>query len=238
MLKKCFSLASAVSLGGILVWSAATTGCSSDDPVVAPDASNGTGDGGTVTGEGGSSSGSPDSGKIDPSTVPGVSITFGKCAAFTKCAGALEGTYKITGGCLPDTTFDSYKASCAGLTTTDVVIKADGTVTATPTTINRKTSIFVGASFVLPKDNCGALAIIGNDCSKLPPLLQSGVAGPKLDSATCVDAGPTCNCTIATTTTEPGADDPYTTDATGTLTYQETTENNPTFGLFIEITKQ
>ncbi len=109
---------------------------------------------------------------------------------------------------------------------------------------------------MLPKDNCGALAIIGNDCSKLPPLLQSGVAGPKLDSATCVDAGPTCNCTIATTTTEPGADDPYTTDATGTLTttnpkrtfdycpagnmvtYQETTENNPTFGLFIEITKQ
>jgi hypothetical protein len=272
MQMKSFTTAGVVSLFGSVLWLGASAACGGSDAATTPSGDAGNADTGTSSGA--TSSGSTSSsggvleGGTDPNTVPGVAVTYGKCDTFTKCDGSIVGDYKITGGCLPDTTFDEYKKACAGLNVHDVVIKADGTVDATADHVTRNTSIFVQARADIDKANCAGLALVSPgkdpkdfDCTQIGIVLTSGLGGPKFDHAQCVQGpGTTCNCLADATVKEVDDVSKYTTDGTGTLTtttdtgtnkrtfdycpkgtditYHETTDQNPTFGMFLTISKQ
>ncbi|MBX3229004.1 MAG: hypothetical protein KIT84_01600 [Labilithrix sp.] len=269
MLKKSFTLASAVSLAGMAVW-VSTSACGGSDDGGNNNASStstsssGGDDGGSTTSSTSSSTSStsgsidvPDGGK-DPSTVPGVEIKFGKCAAFNKCDGPIAGDWEVSGGCLPDDTFDAYKDPCPGFSVKNAIIKGSGTVKADTTKVARESSIFVSAEFDVVKAQCPVLAAVGG-CGFIATALKSGANGPKFETAECNETTERCLC-IGQATIEDKTDDTYTTDGTGTLTtkgggkdrtfdycpngdntsitYKETTDKNPTFGMFIEIKKK
>lgn len=270
MLRKCFSLASAVSLAGSVVWISATAACGGSEDTPAGGSTSSSGDGGASStsssgsitsstsssgGIDGGGGGNPIVGK-DPATVQGSTVPYGKCDAFTKCDGSLKGQWDVTGGCLPDSTFDEYKQLCAGLTVHDVTIKVKGTIGVDDTKVARDTSFFVNAQVDIDKANCAALAFAQGSCSSLAALLKAGSGGSKFDDAACNDSGDKCLCTAQVTIAEK-TDDTYKTDGAGTLTttgsaertfdycpkgsnttYKETTPKNGTFGMFIAITKK
>lgn len=249
---------------------------SSDTPAATPDAGSSgvdatTDDVQNTSSSSSSSSGSTGDGGLpagfkDPNTVPGVSVKYGTCDAFTKCDSSIIGSWNVSGGCLSDTTFDQYKQLCSGLTVHDVIIKASGTVTADDTTINRATSAFVQADVDIDKSQCAALALFGGQsasCASLNALLTTNATGgAHFDNAQCADgAAPNvCDC-VAQATVADNASDTYT-ETGGTITttggaqtrtfdycgtpqnaptattYQETTAKNATFGMFLTITKQ
>ena len=208
MLNRSFALAVMVTLAGAVCWA----GCSGDagsppGAAIDPDAG----------GSNGSDAGSEDSGGdivVDSSTPEDsgppatVDITYGTCPAFTKCGGDIVGSWKVTGGCVSSDAFAEAKAQCDGLQESDVVIKASGTVVATATKIQRTTTLTLSAKVAVPK----ACAQGISNCALIGAGLQSGaVPGvPKFDTATCTDAGTSCNCTVATTFEEK-SDDSYTT---------------------------
>ncbi len=236
MLTRSFSLAAVVGLAGSVVW----IGCSSDDPP-ANNPSNVDAGGGNENdaGTGGTDSGNeqPKDGGDKDAGFEGVDITYGKCPDFTKCGGDVTGSWKVKGGCVPDDAFAELKETCQGLVESDVVIKANGTVVATATTIDRKTNIHVSAKLAIPK-SCSPVP----DCSLIASGLQSGFlpGAPKFEKATCTDSGTSCNCDVTGTFSEQ-ANDEYTTAndvlttkdpertfdycvKDSTLTYRETTE--------------
>jgi hypothetical protein len=203
MLKKCFSLAAVTALGGSIVWA----GCSSEEPATIPP-TNDAGDAGPTdagtSADTGTQQPTGDAGdKKDSGSPPGVDITYGSCSAFTKCGGDLVGSWKVSGGCISSTAFDSAKAKCDGLEESDVVIKASGTVVATATMIERKTSATLTAKVAIPKD-CSPLP----DCGLIAAGLQSGAlpGAPTFDKATCKDSGTICNCDVEATLTEDASD--------------------------------
>ena len=268
MLKKTFTLASAISLTGAVVWMTSTTACGGDEADAAP---GNTTSSGSASGDGGSSSGSTSSGGtsgttsssgsttsssglIDPKTVPGVDVTFGKCEEFTKCPGSITGSWKVTGGCLADNTFDEFRTFCQGLNEHDIVIKASGTVDATDTVVKQATTVFLSAKLDFPVD-CAKVIPGGGGCSSIPSLLTGPFAPPgkKFDHMECTQDGDLCKCGADVKIEETTADD-YTKDDTGVLTtkgnrtyeycpkggnvtYRETTKDNRTFGMLITIGK-
>lgn len=267
MLKKSFTLASAISLTGAVCWITSTAACGgTEEPAGSSTSSSGSASGdaggsssgstsGSTTSSGGTtSSSSGDAGLVDPSTVPGVEVKYGKCDEFTKCDGSIVGSWKVTGGCLSDDTFDQYKDACKGLQEHDVIIKASGTVDATDQLVTRKTSIFLSAKMDVPKV-CAAIIPGGGGCAGLGPLLTSGFGGSAFDHATCTDGGDICNCSADVKVVEPGTPSAYKTDGTGGLTtqnptqtyeycpkdgnitYREVTKDNKTFGMFLTIGK-
>lgn len=265
MLKRTFTLASAVSLGGAVVWMTSTAGCGGTETSSSSSSSSGSsGDSGasssgtaSSSSSSSSSSGSAgqDAGLVDPNTVEGETVVFGKCEAFTKCDGSIAGSWKVTGGCLADSTFDSYRTFCKDLKEHDVVIKASGTVDATedPNLVKQATNVFLSAKMDVPKA-CASFIPGGAGCSSLPGLLTSGLAGGKFDHAVCTEEGDLCKCAGDVMLKENTSDE-YTTDGTGVLTtksnrkyeycpsggkitYRETTKDNRTFGMFLTLTKQ
>jgi hypothetical protein len=263
MLKKSFTLASAISLTGAVVW-ISTAACGGDETPAAGSSSSGSaGDSGASSSGSSSSSSSSsgssgkDSGLVDPSTVEGVTIPYGKCEAFTKCDGSVEGSWKVSGGCLSDDTFDGFRKFCADLKEHDVVIKASGTVEATADKITQKTSIFLSAKIDVPKSCAQAVPFSDGSCNSIPAVLTSGIAGgSSFDHAECEDAGDLCKCAGDVKVIEGGTPTDYKTDGTGVLTtqsptrnfeycpagdmitYRETTKDNKTFGMILQIKKQ
>jgi len=208
MLKKHFSLAAMVGLAGSVMW----MGCSSDDP---PATTPGETDAGTQTGtdagntetDSGNKQPEKDAGDKDASAFEGVDITYGKCPDFAKCGGDVTGSWKVSGGCVSDDAFAEAKVKCPGLQESDVAIKASGTVVATATTIQRKTTAQITAKVSVPK-SCSPIP----DCSLIAGGLQSGAVpgAPKFEKATCADSGANCDCDVVATVTE-DTDDEYTT---------------------------
>jgi hypothetical protein len=237
MLTKSFALAAAITLAGTTVWA----GCSGGS-AVAPAVSNDAGDpnrgdgsnGQDDSGPGGRGD-TPDSGDKKDSgdnNAPEVPIAYGTCPAFTKCGGEIVGSWKVSGGCLSSDTFAAAKDRCPGLTESDVVIKASGTVVATATTVERKTTVKLSAKVTLPKDGCGFLV---PDCGLIGAGLKSGQlpGTPKFDDATCTDGGTECNCTVAATVTEDKLDtytvaDGVLTTANPTRTFDYCVQGNKT----------
>jgi hypothetical protein len=218
--------------------------------------SSGGGDTGASSSSSSGSSGK-DAGLVDPNTVPGVTIPYGKCEAFTKCDGPIVGSWKVTGGCLSDNTFDQFRTFCQDLKEHDVVIKADGTVEATSDMVTQKTSIFLSAQIDVPKECAKKVPFSDGSCNSIPGLLTSGITGgSSFDHATCEDAGDLCKCAGDVKVVEKGIPTPYTTDGTGVLTtqnptrnfeycpsgdmitYRETTKDNKSFGMLLQIKKQ
>ncbi len=204
MLSKSFSLAAVVGLAGSVLW----VGCSSDDSK--PNA-NVVDAGGSANGD----SGSSDSGngqnesdagsKKDSGSFTGVDITYGKCPDFTKCGGDIVGSWKVSGGCVGDDAF-AEALNCPGLQASDVAIKANGTVVATATTVERKINVQVSAKVAIPK-TCAPAGF--QNCAAIATGLQLGILPgvPKFDSATCTDAGSNCDCDIVATVNEETSDD-------------------------------
>jgi len=265
MLKKCFSLASAASLAGAVAWVSASTACGGTEngtPVTPDSGASSSGDASASSSSSSSSSSGSSSGGAgtnpiigkDPATVEGETVQYGKCEKFEKCPEDIKGQWKLSGGCLPDNTFDQYKQFCAGLTVHDVTIKVKGTVGIDATKVARDSSIFVNAQVDIDKSNCAGLALAG-DCKSLGNLLKAGQGGAKFDEVECNETTAACFCTAQVTITEK-TDDTYELDGSGTLTtkgtaertydycskgatamYQETTAKNPTFGMFVQLKK-
>ena len=265
MLAKYVSVGSAFGLLGALAWGS-TAGCSSSDSatIPSPDAGTSADAAGSSTSSSSSSGSTVDSGLPagfkDPSTVPGVDAVYGTCPAFTKTDGSVVGSWNVSGGCLPSSAFDSYKSVCPGISVDTVTIKVGGTVVADNTTITRAESFFVSATINIDKTQCPEINLLVPTCAAIGPLLTSGTAGAKFDAAQCTDgtAAQSCVCQAQLTVSDATADT-YTVDGKGTLTstgaatrmfdyapatattpftYQETTDKNPTFGMFINLTKQ
>jgi len=227
MLSKSFSVAAVVALTGSVVW----MGCSSDDSPAATNTtdagSNTENDAGSDPVDSGNDQGKKDSGTTnDAGTFEGVDITYGKCPAVAKCGGDIVGSWKVSGGCVPDDAFAEAKAQCPGLQESDVVIKANGTVVATATTVERKTNVQVSAKVVVPKA-CSPVP----DCGLIAAGLQTGAlpGAPKFEKATCTDGGDNCNCDVLGTASEESNDD-YTTNG-GVLT---TTNPDRTFDYCVD----
>lgn len=263
MLKKSFTLASAISLMGAVVW-ISTAACGGDEaaPAGSSSSSGSAGDSGAsssgATSSSSSSGGSgKDAGLVDPNSVPGVTIPYGKCEDFAKCDGSVVGSWKVSGGCLSDDTFDGFRKFCPGLQEHDVIIKADGTVDATADMITQKTTVFLSAKIDVPKECAKNVPFSDGSCNSIPGILTSGLTGGSaFDHATCEDAGDLCKCAGDVKVIEKGTPTPYTTDGTGVLTtqnptrnfeycpkgdsitYRETTKDNKTFGILLQIQKQ
>jgi len=229
MLTKNFSLAVVVALVGSVSW----MGCS-DDPAVdtgtTPDAGT---DSQSDSGTNGSDSGSDAGSKEDSGGVTGVDISYGNCPEFTKCGGDIVGSWSVSGGCASGDAFAGAKAQCEGLQESDVVIKANGTMVATATTIERKVTVHVSAKVTIPK-SCSPVP----DCNLIATGLQTGVGisgAPKFETATCTDAGANCDCDVAGTMTEETTDDytaadgvVTTTAESGDRTYEYCVQENKT----------
>ena len=208
MLTKRFSLAAVVGLAGSVMW----IGCSSDD---SPATTTGDTDAGTQTGtdsgntdtDSGNNQGDKDASNDKDAGFEGVDVTYGKCPEFTKCGGDVAGSWMVAGGCVSDDAFAAAKVKCPGLEESDVVIKANGTVVATATTIQRKTAVQVSAKIAVPK-TCSPVP----DCGLIATGLQSGAVpgAPKFEKAKCTDSGANCDCDVLGTVTE-DTDDEYTT---------------------------
>jgi hypothetical protein len=257
MIKTYFSLGGIAALGG-MVWMGAG-GCSSDETVTPTggDGGNGTSSGNTKEGGTQNENDSGSSGNVDSggssSGAPKTPITYGQCAAFTKCGGAVIGSWKVTGGCLSEDQFADAKAKCPGLKESNVVIKGDGTLNIDATIVKRDTAVNVTAKVEIPK-SCVSLA---PDCATVATGLQLGVGGPlKFDKATCAEKGASCECDVESTFAEK-TEDAYTISSDGVLTttgtqtrtydycvtanknvYKETTNDPKTLKLIVEITKQ
>ena len=257
MLNNCFSVGSFVALAGVMtVW----VGCSSSDTP----ASTANTDAGTSSTLDSGSNGTDtvDSGSGTANGLDGgVTVTYDTCQTFAKCGGDVVGSWKVTGGCLDKSTFDTARRSCSQLQESDVVIQAAGTLTFDATTATRNTTVkLTGKVFVPTADAAGCSAANGQSCSFLGLGLTLGIAGSalKFDSATCTDTtAPSkgCNCDVTKTTTD-DATQPYTKSTDGdridltsptqtydycingaTNTYLETT-NNSTLKLYVQIGKQ
>ena len=227
-------------------------GCGEEDPAI-PNAlgSDGGGggntDGGSTT-EGGGGGGDPDAaggGEAGPAGT--VSITYGSCEAFTKCGGALVGSWKVTGGCLGPETLAPVKAQCPTLKESDVTIRASGTLDITATNVKRNTTTDVSAKLLVPK-SCVQIP----SCAAVEFGLRAGVGGgPRFETAKCADVGASCDCAVAVKLTET-SDETYTVND-GVLTtaadrtyehcvqgnklrYRETTNNTPLV-LTVEMSK-
>ena len=232
MLTKSFSLAAVIALAGSVSW----MGCS-DDPAAStgttPDAgTNSQSDSGSRGSDSGTGADDDAGSKEDSGDFTGVDISYGKCPDFTKCGGDIVGSWTVSGGCVPDDAFAGAKAQCEGLQESDVVIKANGTVVATATTIERKVNVHVSAKVTVPK-SCSPLP----DCSLIAAGLQTGAlpGAPKFEKATCADSGANCDCDVAGTVAEETTDDytaadgvVTTTDASGDRTYEYCVQGNKT----------
>ena len=207
MLNRSFALAVMVTLAGAVCWA----GCSGDDGATPgntadPDAGTPNGNDAGADDSGGNTpvdSGTPE----DSGPAATVDIAYGTCPAFTKCGGDIVGTWKVTGGCVGSDAFADAKAQCAGLQESDVVIKASGTVVATATKVQRTTTVTLSAKVAIPKTCAQGIT----NCALIGAGLQSGAlpGAPKFDTATCTEAGTSCNCTVAVTVDEK-TDDSYT----------------------------
>jgi hypothetical protein len=244
MLRRTFSLASVVGLGGLVVFA----GCSDD-----PSPATGGRDAGPSTDSGADPQ---DSGATPVDSAPqGFPIKYGSCPTFTKCGGDLVGAWNVSGGCLSEETFTEAKAACVGLKESDVVITASGTVGITATNVKRAIEVILNGKVEIPKS-----CLKGTPCAALEfGLTQEALApgGLAFDSATCTDAPTACNCTVRKR--QPyNSDAVYTTTPDGTLTipasgaakqetyeycvaggkttYTETTADEP-LKLFVEISK-
>ena len=145
---------------------------------------------------------------------PFIDIQYGaaNCPAFTACGGDPKGTWNVTGGCVTEKAFDGAKAQCAGIVESNVKFKARGYVTATATTISRRTEVKFSATLAIPKackDPVGSCATVGQ--------ALIGLAG--LETATCTDDAGTmgCNCNVSDTINDNNPGDTYTTSG-NTLT--------------------
>jgi hypothetical protein len=179
---------------------------------------------------------------------PLVDLQYGNCTGFSACGGDPIGTWKITGGCVDDTVFDSATSQCPGLTSSTVVFQARGTIVADATTITRTTEVKLTATFAVPQV-CKESNPLGTKCPDLETALKVGAG---LDTATCKDAaaGGGCDCDVGQTTNEATAD-AYTTSgntltsaartfdycvAESELKFKETTAKAPLPG-FLTLTK-
>jgi hypothetical protein len=171
-------------------------------------------------GEGGSSEtgASPDGGNDAPAegvdaaiTGPFVDIQYKNCATFAACGGDPKGLWHVTGGCVPDGAFAAAKAQCPGLTESNVMFQARGTIYADGTNVTRNTEVKFTASLFVPKV---CKDMVGTMCSDLDAIIKLGGIG----NATCKNAATAgdCTCDVSDSTKDSTADT-YTT-AGNTLT--------------------
>lgn len=186
MLRTCAYAAFTAVLSMTALWA-----CSDDDPDAIPSPSGDGGvdpstdaDGGTTPGTDGGAGGE------------GVSFTYGSCAAIEPCGGDPVGTWKFTAGCIGNVQNDV----CPELAVKSADLRADGTVTVTATTIERRIVATTKASITLPA-SCTAQA--GGSCAFLQiGLMLAPPTGPGFDKATCTTVANGCDCDIETTATE------------------------------------
>jgi len=185
---------------------------------------SGTNDSGTGTETGGNTEGGNDSGGTDAAadakldtTVSGpfIDLTYGTCAPLVKCDSSVIGTWKISGGCVSDTAFDTLKtqAMCPTLTTSDVKFQARGVVAANAVSIANSLELKFEAKAFIPM-SCQR----GFPCAQIGPALTAAGAGVK--TAACTDsagAAAGCDCAVTGETKTTQAADTYKTSA-GVLT--------------------
>lgn len=175
--------------------------------------------------EGGSNEGGSDAGggtdaaadaKLDTTiTGPFVALTYGTCVALAKCESSPIGTWKITGGCVSDTVFDTLKTQsmCPTLTISDVKFEARGVVSANAVQIASSAELKFAAKAFIP-ESCKQGAFT---CPQIGTALVS-VGG--LKTATCADSTGTaagCDCSVTGETKNTQTADSYKT-AAGVLT--------------------
>lgn len=173
------------SSGGPTDGGPTTDGATSSSSSGGPDAA-------TDSGGGSDSGGGTDAGI----NAPEVNITFGNCPAFVPCGGDPKGTWKLSGGCIPDTAFADLTQLCPTAALSNVVIKARGIVTIDATTIDRDSEIKTTATINIPQ--ACLQQIPGGSCAALQlGLTLQPPTGAGLDKATCAaDGANGCNCDI------------------------------------------
>jgi hypothetical protein len=146
-------------------------------------------------------------------TGPFLPVQYKNCPTFTACGGDVKGLWHLTGGCVGEGAFDAAKAQCAGLTESDVVFEARGTIYADATNVTRNTELKFSAKLAIPKA-CKDNNPVGNKCADADAAIK--FAG--FDSATCTDAasGGGCDCVVSSITKQ-ASTDAYTTSG-NTLT--------------------
>jgi hypothetical protein len=180
--------------------------------------------------------------------APEVDLTYGTCPTFDACGGDEKGSWKVSGGCLSDDLLKDAKNACPGLTTSNEVIKAKGTVDADGTNLVRHTQVKVTAKAFIPfTGQCGML---GTDCSVVAFGAKAQLG---FDTVDCVsaDGGGGCDCTIGDTIIDNSTGtytkngNTITTDGGDTfdycvagskLTYTQTNGQNP-IPLYVELGK-
>jgi len=199
----------------VLVCSGLWMGCSSGSSV-----DNGTADGGpsgseagaseTGTTEGGSNDagGGTDSSTTVEITGPLIDIQYKGCTPLAACGGDVKGTWRLTGGCVPDGAFAAAKQQCAGLVESNVKFQARGVVFADATKITRKTEVKLTATLAVPQM---CVAAIGTCADVATAIKFTGI-----DTATCAVSAGGCDCDVADQTNE-NTTDAYTTSG-NTLT--------------------
>jgi hypothetical protein len=242
--------ASVVLFAGFASWLGCSNGSSAGDQPANDDA------GGVTLGPG---NGAPaDAGATDSAsqikdadrpdidvTGPFYDLQYGNCPPVSACGGDLTGVWTLTGGCVDDTVFDTAKAQCPDLTSSDVKFTARGQVAAVGTGITRGTEAHFTANLQVPEicklDNPLAAVPGYGTCADLDLAITLGAG---LKSASCKDAktgGGGCDCEVANDLSEYTSAD-YTTAgnvlttgtgtaertfdycvANGGLTYKETT---------------
>lgn len=183
-----------------------------------------TADSGTGAETGGKSEAGNDSGGTDAAadakldtTVSGpfIDLTYGTCPALAKCDSSVVGTWKVTGGCVSDTAFDTLKtqAMCPALAVSEVKFQARGVVAANALSIANALEIKFEAKAFIPM-SCTR----GLPCNQIGPALAA--AGMGIKTAACVDsagAAPGCDCAVTGESKTTQAADTYKTSA-GVLT--------------------
>lgn len=194
-------------------------GCGgSSDGAETADSGTGAETGGNPEG-GGNDAGGTDAAadaKLD-TTVSGpfIDLTYGSCTALAKCDSSVVGTWKVSGGCVSETAFDTLKtqAMCPTLTTSDVKFQARGVVSANALSIANALETKFEAKAFIPMSCTGGFA-----CNQIGPALTA--AGMGIKTAACVDsagAAAGCDCAVTGETKTTQAADTYKTSA-GVLT--------------------
>jgi hypothetical protein len=240
MLRRCLFAATSVTLCSALFWA----GCGGSADIPGPVL--GTTDAGhdhevAESEPDASSTTTPDAKGADqqdantdaPLPAP-VSVTYGTCPAFTGCGGDVVGTWKVTGGCVSDTTFaDAKTGDCAGVEEGNVDIQAAGLITATATTFRRRLDVTLKADLSIPP---ACVQYLGGTCNstEIGLTLSIGPDQPALfDDAKCTsDGAGGCNCKVKRAYNEDETHD-YSVDGS-TLT---TTDPDRTFAYCVAGTK-
>jgi hypothetical protein len=116
-----------------------------------------------------------------------VALKFGGCTAFTPCDTPVDGSYKVTGGCIEDP-LAPFKKQCPGLVQKSVSGTISGTVTLAAGNVTRDITTKFNAKVTVP-----AACTQGFPCSFVGPAIQSQVPG---STASCTGATD-CDCDIS-----------------------------------------